>query len=320
MSLLHRWIHECPLASSTLAILLNNHGGSLRTLHFRQYTSKWKKSNLATLNLDLLTTLHLGALDVEHGTWPLQLLTSNSHHLHHVQLSNELEMVREYADHGVLDPAGFCRRVGTGSLIAKLKDKSANLKDRNGLVLRLKSFSLCGFDLHSLIRDNSGLVVDFKNLDRLTLESCGGLEDAFPMLLEPDVAQRGTLSTICLNTFILREENITGNFMVQLEKFLLSLKPLRTLHVLLEGESDIQILPSILVLHGKTLRSLVWDMRTDPRNKMYVETSNSMSAYHNIRVVAKYCTRLEALGIQLAWKELTGTSESQRSVCDLGIP
>lgn len=156
-------------------------------------------------------------------------------------------------------------------------------------------------------------IVDFNNLDSLVLESCTGLDDAFSMLMGPRVPRRDIMGASRLHTFGLRHENVNDTFMRHFNTFLVSLSPLEHLHVLLEGSSELQDLPQILKAHGKSLSSLVWwDHRTSPRADMLIETARIPLEHENLKLVAKYCTRLQALEIPPDWEDLTESSENQQ--------
>lgn len=303
-----RWNHECSLATLTLAVLLNNHGASLHTLSFRSYTEQWKKSNLAGLAVDNSRTLNIAGLDVGGGTWPYRLLAKNYRTLRHLQLSNEISMASAYSEQGTLGPLPVRKR-DTEVLMAEMQEKFSHLDESYIPVLRLDSLSVCGFDLHAITQGFPDPLIDFSSLGKLVLESCAGLSEAFLLLTGSNISRRDAIGSLNLHTFILRHEGVYDIFPRELEKFLVSLRPLSTLHVMLEGETDGDILGKVLKIHGKSLLSLIWDERLRPRTDILEDTSDLL-AFENLRIIGKNCTQLKALGVPLDWE---GLSECDRS-------
>lgn len=308
----NRWHHECPLATLTLADLLNNHGDVLHTLEFRQYTQRWKKTDLAALAMTNLRTLKIAALDVWGRKWPIYLLAKNSKNLRALKLSNETAMALRYKHRRARDPHGTLRRSATERLVESLRTEHDALPGWTVPTLRLDSLSLCGFDVSVIVQELPAPLVDFNNLSSLVIQSCSGLNEALRMLMGTNTARRKTMGALQLRTLIIRHEDVDDAFMPIPKAFLMSLCPLTTLHVLLEGRSDIEILEESLEPHGKSLESLVWDERYVPRSHIQVDTCWAEKL--TLRHIAKHCIKLKALGIPLCWQELTESDSAHLRV------
>ena len=169
--------------------------------------------------------------------------------------------------------------------------------------MQLKCLSLCGLNLHTLITHPQRPIIDFQNLESLNLESCEGLDEAIPILTSV-VTTTGSEGLLRLRSFTLRYEKCDAPFLDNLGLFLISINQLENPHVLLEGCSSLPILYDILMYHGKTLRSLVWDYRTKPRQEMVDDSMLLDDDYGGLRNISKFCPNLTALGITLSWFDL----------------
>lgn len=294
--------------------LLKQHGGSINTLKFREYMRTWGSADLANLKMETLTTLSMSELGIV-DSLATELLAKNLQTLRHLRLGSELGLAEQYANIGDMDPNETERFVLAHALRETLQKKAAALNEPSTFVLRLESLSLIGLDLHTF---TDGIVVpelDFSCLGMLTLESCCGLERAFPLFLGPKDGTRKGKSKLGLHTLAIRHESAGAEFSRAFEIFLLSLKPLTHLHVLLEGPSDYDVpWRKILRVHGKSLWSLLWDERLGPRRDVS-ENNHVVSPNDEIlEIVATHCPGLKALGISLDWEDMTGPGKHHKKV------
>ena len=309
-----RWEHACSLDTLTLSILLKHQGSSIHTLNFRKCTGNWRKADLAKFTIPGLTTL--GITELGRGCpWATELLARNYQNLRHLRLGSEMDLASEYAYDGYVDLDEVRRFTQTETFAELTKEKVAALNEPSTPVVRLESLWLIGIDLlafaGALIEPN----IDFNSLSMLTLESCVGLKAAFPLLMGSGAGKRKAKSALRLHTLAIRHENASNGSLQELETFLLSLKPLTHLHVLLEGKYDWVVrLHKILRLHGRCLRSLIWDERTGPRSNMHEHTTIFPDDYENLKLVAEHCPGLKALGISLDWEDIAGSEENHKKV------
>ena len=262
-----------------------------------------------------LTTLNIDVLDGNVARWPFYLLTRNYKNLRHLQLGDERARAKSYANWGYFDRDVHGPVVNTNTFYGMMQESFALLQEAATKVLRLESLSLCGFNLYTLIKADVEPVIDFNNLDILRLESCNCLDDAFSELMEARLARWDTLGAPRLRKLVLRHEKVNDAFMSKLQTFLLSLNPLTTLHVLLEGTFGIQdYLHEIVKAHGKSLCSLIWDHRSSARTQISPTTSLVAPEFEELRLVAEHCTALKSLGITLDWDVLKETNEYRARV------
>ena len=281
--------------------LLKQHGGSTHTLEFREYSRNWGSADLANLKMKRLTALgmsELGTVD----SLATELLAKNFETLRHLRLGSELDLAEQYANSGYMERDGRVRFVLTNTFRETLEKTVAALNEPSTVILRLESLSLIGLDFHTFA---DGLV-DLDCLGMLTLESCWGLEDALTLLF-------GSKSALGLHTLVIRHERAGVEFIRVFEKFLLSLRPLTHLHVLLESRYDLRSrLGKILQVHGKSLRSLIWDERLGPTCS---SSTNNHSFYTpHLEIVARYCPGLKALGISFDWVDITECGKNHKKV------
>ena len=261
-----------------------------------------------------LTNLGMAELGIV-DSLATELLARNHQNLRHLRLGSELDLVKEYANNGYMDSNGTARFCLTETFAEIMQKKVAALKEPSTPVVRLKSLSLIGHDLYAFAKGLVEPEIDFNCLSILTLESCENLEAAFPLLGGLGDGRRKTKSALGLHTLAIRHENTSDDFLQGLEDFLVSLKPLAHLHVLLEGDYDGTIkMRKVLRVHGKSLRSLVWDERTGPRRDVHGDTTTFPDDHENLETVSKHCPGLKALGISLDWSDIACSEGNHKKV------
>ena len=306
-----RWEHACSLDQLTLSILAKHQGASINNLSIRKYNGGWKNKDLEQFAAGGFSTLSIAELG-RTGFWPTQLPIRNLQNLRHVVLGSESLVAMSYALRGYVDIEED-RRVGiTDAFVIYMNAEAQALGESSTSVVRLESLSVIGLDLLPFVKGSIEPVFDFNSLSVLILESCAGLEAAFPLLMGAGAGRCKVKSGIRLHSFKIRHEDTSDDFLPKLETFLLSLKPLARLHVLLEGEYEVTIeLDKVLQVHGKSLRSLIWEERSGPRVGLKDETTYVPDDYQNLKLVAKHCPGLKALGIPLNWDDLSERNHKQ---------
>lgn len=173
--------------------------------------------------------------------------------------------------------------------------------------LSLESLSLCGLDLGGVIWGETALYVNFNNITQLRLESCSGLSQAFSLFN----VQIGfsKLALGALQDLFLRIEDPDPNLTTSLETFLTAVRGLTSLKVLIDKVAAVQDLEPILKVHGKTLRTLVWDERHGSRKRFDVCTSPMSPKLGHLSVVSRNCPSLKLLGIPLDWDTISSSDE-----------
>ncbi len=312
--MIFRWDHACLLSTRTLSIVLKHQGASIHTLNFRQYTKDWRKAELARLTIGGLATLGIAEL----GTgcqWITELLARNYQTLRHLRLGSEVDLATAYASDGYIDPDESCRFADTKKFAKLMKDKVRALKEPSTPIVRLESLTLIGLNFSAFVGCLIEPFFDFGSLTVLTLESCAGLEAAFPLLVGGGAGRRKAKSALQLHTLAIRHENTSYDFLRNFEIFLLSLKPLAHLHVLLEGDYEGAVeMHKVLRIHGKCLQSFIWDERTGPRSDVQADTTLHFVDHQHLGLVAKYCPGLKALGISLDWGDIAASEKNHKKV------
>ena len=295
--------------------LLKQHGSSIHTLEIGGYRN-WESADLANLDMERLTALGMDGPGTV-GSLATELLANNLRTLRHLRLGGGLNLAEQYANSGYIDRDGNERTTLAEIFRENFQKKLAALNKLSTVLVRLESLSLIGLDLHAFADGLSEPEFDFNSLGMLTLESCCGLEEALPLLMGPKDGTRKAKSAFGLHTLAIRHENAGAEFTRVLEKFLLSLKPLTHLHVLLEGSCtrsyDIE-LRKVLQVHGKSLRSLLWDERTGPRHDASEDNRIFTLDHVDLEFIARHCPGLKALGISLDWMDVTGSGKHHKKV------
>ena len=274
------------------------------------------KIHYSSVTLDKLVVLNIDTLQgPRHFTWTVCLVERNRKTLRQLRIGNEQRLAQLYAFNRS-DDLDSEASVFTGGLLDSLNRLLPDHKPSNA-TLSLESLILCGLDFRKLVQQsfmppNDNLRINFDNLDALALESCIGLADAFPRLVGPEHARDNSSNPLRLRTFILRQERIDDNFMSALETFLLSIPPLTTLHVLLEGTQIMSVdVPEILKAHGQSLRSLIWDHRHQPG----VGSTGITPFFQwpwDFEHLVDFCPKLRSVGFSLDWSRLTDGSRHFR--------
>lgn len=167
-------------------------------------------------------------------------------------------------------------------------------------ILHLKSLHLVGLDCDFTTGMSTKLatMLDTDKLTSLCLESCFDLEQSFRRVspltntdVPPPLPQ--------LRSFRLRQEGCDAVFQDSLKAFLLALKGLVHLAVLLEGFGPFLPPDCIIGNHGLTLRTLVWDQRRGPRQKLEESTSTATQVQiaRSLDKIVEECPNLEELGL-----------------------
>ena len=306
-----RWKHACSLDQLTLSIVAKHQRASINTLNIRRYNGDCETKDLEQFSAVGLRTLGITELGRD-GLWPTQLPLKNYPNLRHVVLGSESLVAKPYNRDGSVDDEEVRRVELTDAFACYMKAKGGALSESSISVVRLESLSLVGLDLLAFVKGSIEPVFDFNSLGVLILESCAGLEAAFPLLMGAGAGRRKARSGLRLHSLGIRHEDTSDSFLPAFETFLLSLKPLACLHVLLEGLYGVSIdLDKVLQVHGKSLRSLVWDERSEPRIGLEDETTYVPHDHQNLKLVAKHCPGLKALGISLAWDDLSERNHKQ---------
>ena len=175
-------------------------------------------------------------------------------------------------------------------------------------MLSLKSLALSGLNLADIVgRGALGFHIDIKILTALDVKSCSGLDEALTVLVGTDAS---TLSAFKLTSFSLRHEEESPAFAQNLTVFLTSFTGLKHLRLLIEGQRRALNKGPILEMHGKTLRTLVWDERSGPRKGTNSDTALFLKD-NGLGLVSQKCPKLIALGLCVRWRPPTSRESAK---------
>lgn len=225
------------------------------------------------------------------------MIARNADTLHHLSLGFTTRIAHDFAHGENLPYSGISKSFAI--CLKEILSKS----DRTPLIhLSLRSLSLggfdLGFDLGAVLRGELAHI-DFRNITKLKLISCSGLSQAFSLFTAQ--ADSSKLALRSLQDLFVRVEDPDSNFPTSFENFLTSIRGLTHLQVLIEKVEDPHNLEPIVKVHGKTLRTLVWDERNKPRKRFYDDTSRWDGHYGHLKVISRHCPSLLLLGIPLDW-------------------
>ena len=185
--------------------------------------------------------------------------------------------------------------------------------------LSLKERGLYCLSLEAIARGALGIEIDFNSMTALKLDSCHGLEEAFPLLMGETSSQSASQSVLNLTSFFVRHKDTSQNFTHRLANFLTSFTGLKHLGLLLEGQGQAMSKAPILEIHGNTLQTLVWDERSGPRNDTKTDTSFILND-DNLALISLTCPNIMALGLPMPWDFLQAHSFLSVTKIDLRRP
>ncbi len=299
MTISHSWRHSCALETSKLALLLKNQGTTLSGLSITRYS---EPQNVSSLLVGGLQRLAITDLNTEQSCeWPSKLIAHNRSTLRHLCLGIKNTIAREYATYSPPNRGGF-----PGSFAEAVKGVLPANEQVLMPMLSLETLVLYGLNLEEVATGALGLMIDFNCITVLKLDSCHGLEDAFPLLMGNDF-QSASQSVLRLTSFFVRHKDSSQNFAQHLATFLTSFTGLRKLVLLLEGQNQAMSKAPILEKHGKTLQKLVWDERRGPRNDTKTDTFLHLKD-NNLLLISVKCPNMMALGLPMRWDCLQASS------------
>ena len=290
------WEHSCELDITTLRLLFQRQKANLRNFFCTRFSVSGDTENSVP---GALSSLSIESVDVcfDHCWWVAAMVERNAATLDHLRLGFISRIAHDFA-HKRRPEYGDISKLFSNTMVNFL-----SLRNLGEIHLSLGSLHLCGLNLGSVLQGKMALAIDSTKITQLRLESCPKLSQAFSILMDP--AGPPKISLIALEDLFIRLEDPDAQFPDSLENFLTSIHGLIHLRVLIDNTSVNQDLEPILDIHGKTLRTLVWDERRGPRKRLDASTSVLSIKLENLKVVAQKCHSLTTLGIALDWEAMT---------------
>ncbi|EHY60393.1 hypothetical protein HRR83_000152 [Exophiala dermatitidis] len=296
------FLYQTPLGARLLDQLIQRHDSTLQHLRFCE-PGAWEKSSLVPTNLTSLEcrTVHDGD-SIE------RIIMTNKKTLQKLQLGQEKQLIEQYHQ----------RRGGHMEQVNQPKDTfftaALALKDFKNL----RELSLHALDVSRLRPGSMQEGSFFCNLERMTLESCPGsaefldlLANAFHWTLHSSEAPQNPRVPPKLKHFLFRHENPTAAVKDSIVRFLGSFNGLNTLSLLFDNGAILERPSTFIERHGPTLRTLVLEARTQPREHLSMDTSRPFGAggysqelwVESINDIARFCPNLVELGMGFPWND-----------------
>ena len=302
----YRWEQEALLDGATIELLLQRHQGSLSRLSFRRSSVHW--GVMTQEGKFAIEDFSCSQMASSITDWLFDLAIWNSNRLRRLHIGAELDLVTKYKAKGLLEHRSEADVALSDNFLRLLHDDSQEVIP----TMVVDDFHLTGFRLPQLLSVQEKQLFDLNSLKTLRLESCTGLVQAFHHWSRTDISNTNGRRIYCenLRTFILRTEERTKDIMQSLGAFLVSLNPLKTLHVLFEGPLHSDLEESVVKHHGPSLRSLIWDHRIHARSTIKCENRLSTRA---LKLISTFCVNLQALGISIDWSLLPTADYSHKN-------
>lgn len=288
------WAVNLYAKNDLIPLLVTIHSPSLTQLEFTGITSKERSFALPGCLEDL--SVHNVVQYGPGKRWVIELLSGNRLTLSHLTMGREQSLVSDYDNGGVLGSDGNW----INNLLASLKQGHGGDPASDDPILGLKTLRAINVNANRLLHDTNTRFTSLADLTALTLESCKDLPELFTN--QASLGEVDSPNCMKLRSLSIRYEKASNAFRAQLQSFLCQMHPLENLYVLLEGEADAQDLRPILVVHGKTLRCLVWDEREGRRVFIAKSRMTNSAGIGHLQVISHMCPNLEELGVAINWE------------------
>lgn len=298
----HRFLHQMPLSSEILDVLVERQGRSLRQLQLYELAP----CDRATSTPSNLVSLECRA--VNDGEGIEKIIIENKKTIQKLRLGQERRLIEQYqqARAGGLEQIS---QPGESFFVDALRlEDFANLRE----------LSLVGLDVSRLRPASAPEGLFLCKLDRLTVESCPGSAEFLGVvahtfhwaLHSPDAPQTPRI-TPSLRHFLFRHENPTFEVKDSVIRFLASFNGLHTLSLLFENGAVLERPSTFIANHGPTLHTLVLESRVQPREHLGLDTSRPFGAggysqelwVESINDIARLCPDLVELGMGFPWND-----------------
>ncbi len=307
------------MSSDTFDCLDETQRGCLVTLGISNYSQDIKNKNREDGTISGIESFSFSDLDGSlQALWLANIFYANYDSLEHVCLGAEPTALdlhnrpnADVPDHTALD---FCLDAMTDKLKRALQRCAGVGLADTPLLIACKALELKALNISKLIKPGF-LFQDWRCLGSLTFYSCLGVEQTLTLLAnEKNQQVQPFLSELRLHSLHVRHEYANQEFKAQLRGFITSLPGLVNLSVLLQSNGQPLELTSILMKHGKTLRTLVLEDRRRRRLTFAPSRGDEAPSMRQLRHVSYYCRHLVELGIALDWEGFTEPSSFPGSV------
>ena len=283
--------------------LARRHGGSLQNLSLRARKGHWSSlctiEGLLSLQMEFFLTANTTA----------RLVYKNRKTLQHLGIGLESRILEGFYNDGLNVEEKNISDSETFTVALREFDEDA---ESQAPMLQLQSLKMIGLDLrlmlygHSLLDGESTMrpIIDLQHLNSLSLESCLYLGTLLPLLAQTSSDGDSVNNLPNLRSLTIRSERTHRLRSRSLASFLCALSPLKTLRILFSGGGVLPKLSDILLIHGATLETLVWEDRLGQREDLESDRlplDEECDIEDRASDIAEYCPNLVELGIAVEW-------------------
>jgi len=249
--------------NKTLGLLFDMQHTTLHTLGLNRQADTWLEpgpipNRLHKLRIGSLT-FELGRHESRRGEcWQGKLMAQNCKTLRHLELGFETDAAMDFLLLPIAndDHADFAQ---SRSFERTLREEFEALKAS----MSLNSLKVISWNVRRILSDKHWPTMDLRNLTKLVLEDCYALNEAFLLLSSFSTNPQDVRCLLNLDSFTFRQKYGPQCIRKHLRRFICSLpRGLRDLSVLMDEVGFNMSTESILRVHGKTLRTLIWDERS----------------------------------------------------------
>lgn len=274
-----------------------NHQRELHDLSLHDLDTKFP---IIFQSIEKLEVLRFGDLSLSVSLlWACTIITENLKTLRHLKLGAEGEVAWYEKQRTLYSSTYHWIAPKFGEILKqRLMAAYGNLHP----VLTLTSLTLDGIEPQLLESRTFTSLFDWANLSAVTINSCSYLRFALNFLksriIEPS---DGYLKATKLKSLDLRSDEKSSSGPVSY-CFLKSFTGLVHLGLLLtDDQIDYLDLEFILNLHGPTLQSFIWDIRSS--NHSCPVKQHRVNRFRSVQLICENCPHLVELGLTINWKD-----------------
>ena len=313
-----RWDHNCVVDQETLGLLFGRQSAALHTLRLNRQADTWSESSLIP---DGLRELRLGSLKsrvdnyglVLDKYWQTILVARNCKTLRHLELGFETDAAEDFFG----EPIGDNDRVDYEQTMVFARTLREECKSLNAS-MSLLSLKLISCDIDVLLKSKYWPTIDLRNLTHLVLEECFSEPQAFPLLSSISTNPEDTRCLLSITSFTFRQKYMEeDDGQSQLRDFICALpRGLQDLSVLVDNVHKSIGLRSILRVHGKTLKTLIWDERTYGLQGVQSCTAvfPKKHGVGYLPTISNACPNLRELGVAMDWTRIRALNGAETKV------
>ena len=296
------WSHSATIHPSTLKTLGDRHSQSLHSFQIDKSPLECDPILLNNLEDFGVATLHSCSTNSSPSEteWATGTILKNARTLRYLTLGRESRVINIHSNGERL--SSFAERYYEDLVTDSHKETET---------LSLTSLRMIGLAIHQSLDVRPLSMLRIEVLQYLILESCVGTSDLLLSLSRTEKLR--------LRRFRLREEHVPSSFASCVEDFLSSFSGLEHLSILLDELESPTFMPDVTCFccaHGATLKTLVWEGRTERRTTLKRSTSvprashwREVSEICGLIMVCNSCPNLEELGWPIDWDTRRASNE-----------